>query len=409
MLFWTLAALLAVMAIAFFVIPFYRANGGDEEAVGSVQRSENLLLFAERESELAEDLAAGEIDSEEHATLLRELQQSLLDDVQDTRPERAPIAISSRGWLVIGLIAVSLPAVSVTLYQRLGFIDDVKVMGLFQESLAAQGDVAAASALVTELGELVKSGSENPWVWYFLGENFATIGRFNEAEISYRQAAERLSGQPEEALVLGRAALALYIKSEFRFTPELNVLIEQAKAINPNEIAVIQLLAADAQNRGDYAAAIANWRILIQLDPNSPEAQALRGEIANAQRLLKEESGEEIDGPEIEVRLALAEGLSLDPNLRVFVAVRSAEREGMPPLAAVGLSVADLPTTISLDNSSQVGPFNLSSADLVRVSALVSLNGTANPSRGDYRVVSDDFAHNGQHAIVTLTISDEVE
>ena len=409
MLFWTLAALLAVMAIAFFVIPFYRANGGDEEAVGSVQRSENLLLFAERESELAEDLAAGEIDSEEHATLLRELQQSLLDDVQDTRPKRAPIAISSRGWLVIGLIAVSLPAVSVTLYQRWGFIDDVQVMGLFQESLAAQGDVAAASALVTELGELVKNSSENPWVWYFLGENFATIGRFNEAEISYRQAAERLSGQPEEALVLGRAALALYIKSEFRFTPELNALIEQAQAINPNEIAVIQLLAADAQNRGDYAAAIANWRILIQLDPNSPEAQALRGEIANAQRLLREESGEEIVGPEIEVRLALAEGLSLDPNLRVFVAVRSAEREGMPPLAAVGLSVADLPTTISLDNSSQVGPFNISSADLVRVSALVSLNGTANPSRGDYRVVSDDFAHNGQHAIVTLTISDEVE
>lgn len=409
MLFWTLAALLAVMAIAFFVIPFYRANGGDEEAVGSVQRSENLLLFAERESELAEDLAAGEIDSEEHATLLRELQQSLLDDVQDTKPKRAPIAISSRGWLVVGLIAVSLPAVSVTLYQRWGFIDDVQVMGLFQESLAAQGDVAAASALVTELGELVKNGSENPWVWYFLGENFATIGRFNEAEISYRQAAERLSGQPEEALVLGRAALALYIKSEFRFTPELNALIEQAQAINPNEIAVIQLLAADAQNRGDYAAAIANWRILIQLDPNSPEAQALRGEIANAQRLLREESGEEIVGPEIEVRLALAEGLSLDPNLRVFVAVRSAEREGMPPLAAVGLSVADLPTTISLDNSSQVGPFNISSADLVRVSALVSLNGTANPSRGDYRVVSDDFAHNGQHAIVTLIISDEVE
>ena len=409
MLFWTLAALLAVMAIAFLSSLFYRANGGDEEAVGSVQRSENLLLFAERESELAEDLAAGEIDSEEHATLLRELQQSLLDDVQDTKPKRVPIAISSRGWLVIGLIAVSLPAVSVALYQRWGFIDDVQVMGLFQESLAAQGDVVAASALVTELGELVKNGSENPWVWYFLGENFATIGRFNEAEISYRQAAERLSGQPEEALVLGRAALALYIKSEFRFTPELNALIEQAQAINPNEIAVIQLLAADAQNRGDYAAAIANWRILIQLDPNSPEAQALRGEIANAQRLLREESGEEIVGPEIEVRLALAEGLSLDPNLRVFVAVRSAEREGMPPLAAVGLSVADLPTTISLDNSSQVGPFNLSSADLVRVSALVSLNGTANPSRGDYRVVSDDFAHNGQHAIVTLTISDEVE
>jgi len=256
---------------------------------------------------------------------------------------------------------------------------------------------------------LVKNGNENPWVWYFLGENFATIGRFNEAEISYRQAAQRLSGEPEEALVLGRAALALYIKSEFQFTPELDALIEQARAINPNEIAIIQLLAADAQSRGDYEAAIANWRILIQLDPNSPEAQSLRAEIANAQRLIQEESGEQIAEPVIEVQLALAEGLVVPPDLRVFVAVRNAEREGMPPLAAAQLRVADLPATIVLDNSSQVGPFNLSSADLVRVSALVSLSGTANPSRGDYRIVSDDFAHKTQKGVIRLTISDEVE
>ena len=409
MLFWSLAAALAALALAFFVVPFFRANGVDEVAVDSVQRSENLRLFAERESELAQDLAEGEIEADEHGVLLRELQQSLLDDVEEAMPKRAVPAHSPRGWLIVGLIAIVLPAMSVTLYKRWGYIEDVEVMGLFQASLAAQGDAAAASALVTQLGDLVKNGNENPWVWYFLGENFATIGRFNEAEISYRQAAQRLSGQPEEALVLGRAALALYIKSEFQFTPELEALIEQARAINPNEIAIIQLLAADAQNRGDYEAAIANWRILIQLDPNSPEAQSLRAEIANAQRLMQEESGEQIAGPVIEVQLALAEGLVVAPDLRVFVAVRNAEREGMPPLAAAQLRVADLPATITLDNSSQVGPFNLSSADLVRVSALVSLSGTANPTRGDYRVVSEDFAHKTQQTVIRLTISDEVE
>ena len=409
MLFWSLAAALAALALAFFVVPFFRANGVDEVAVDSVQRSENLRLFAERESELAQDLAEGEIEADEHGVLLRELQQSLLDDVEEAMPKRAVPAHSPRGWLIVGLIAIVLPAMSVTLYKRWGYIEDVEVMGLFQASLAAQGDAAAASALVTQLGDLVKNGNENPWVWYFLGENFATIGRFNEAEISYRQAAQRLGGQPEEALVLGRAALALYIKSEFQFTPELEALIEQARAINPNEIAIIQLLAADAQNRGDYEAAIANWRILIQLDPNSPEAQSLRAEIANAQRLMQEESGEQIAGPVIEVQLALAEGLVVAPDLRVFVAVRNAEREGMPPLAAAQLRVADLPATITLDNSSQVGPFNLSSADLVRVSALVSLSGTANPTRGDYRVVSEDFAHKTQQTVIRLTISDEVE
>ena len=409
MLFWSLAAALAALALAFFVVPFFRANGVDEVAVDSVQRSENLRLFAERESELAQDLAEGEIETDEHAVLLRELQQSLLDDVEEAMPKRAVPGHSPRGWLIVGLIVIVLPAMSVTLYKRWGYIEDVQVMGLFQASLAAQGDAAAASALVTQLGDLVKNGNENPWVWYFLGENFATIGRFNEAEISYRQAAQRLGGQPEEALVLGRAALALYIKSEFQFTPELEALIEQARAINPNEIAIIQLLAADAQNRGDYEAAIANWRILIQLDPNSPEAQSLRAEIANAQRLMQEESGEQIAGPVIEVQLALAEGLVIAPDLRVFVAVRNAEREGMPPLAAAQLRVADLPATITLDNSSQVGPFNLSSADLVRVSALVSLSGTANPTRGDYRVVSEDFAHKTQQTVIRLTISDEVE
>lgn len=409
MLFWSLAAVLAALALAFFVVPFYRANGADEVAVDSVQRSENLRLFAERESELAQDLADGEIEADEHAVLLRELQQSLLDDVEESMPNRKVPVHSPRGWLIVGLIVIVLPTMSVALYKRWGFIEDVQVMGLFQESLAARGDVAAASALVTQLGDLVKNGNENPWVWYFLGENFATIGRFNEAEISYRQAAQRLSGEPEEALVLGRAALALYIKSEFQFTPELDALIEQARAINPNEIAIIQLLAADAQNRGDYEAAIANWRILIQLDPNSPEAQSLRAEIANAQRLMQEESGEQIAEPVIEVQLALAEGLVVPPDLRVFVAVRNAEREGMPPLAAAQLRVADLPATIVLDNSSQVGPFNLSSADLVRVSALVSLSGTANPSRGDYRIVSDDFAHKTQKGVIRLTISDEVE
>jgi tetratricopeptide (TPR) repeat protein len=193
------------------------------------------------------------------------------------------------------------------------------------------------------------------------------------------------------------------------FNQEILDVIEQARKINPNENTILQLLAADAEQREDYAVAIQYWRLLIQANPNSAEAQMLRQDIATAQQVLAT-NGEEIDvGPIVEINLSVADGIVLDENLRVFVAVRNAAREGMPPLAATDLRVSNLPQTIQLDNSSAVGPFNLASSDTVYVSALVSFAGVANPQIGDYRVVSENFSHNGQHTIIDLLISEQVQ
>jgi cytochrome c-type biogenesis protein CcmH len=310
---------------------------------------------------------------------------------------------------LLAVVAVILPALAVSLYQRWGYIEDVELMSLFQRTLEAQGDPSQAQALVVDLGEVVKEDSERPWAWYFLGENFASLGMFNEAQIAYLQAAERLQGAPEESLVLGRAALALYIKSEFEFSPELDALVARAREINPGEIAVLQLLAADAQNREDYAAAIGFWRQLIQNDPNSLEAQSLRAEIANAQRLLAESSGELASGPTIRVRVELGEGVDADPAWRVFVAARNADQEGMPPLAAVDIRVADLPTQIVLNDAAAVGPFNLSSAERASVSVLVSRAGTATPQAGDYRASSGTVSLSGDIPLITLVVNDQLD
>ena len=100
--------------------------------------------------------------------------------------------------------------------------------------------------------------------------------------------------------------------------------------------------------------------------------------------------------------------MELDGSLRVFVAVRNAAQEGLPPLAATDLTVADLPANIQLDNSYAVGPFNISSADTVFVSASVSFTGSATPTSGDYRSQSENFSHNGQRAVISLEIIDRV-
>ena len=387
----------------------------------ALRKNANIALFQERSSELESELAVGTLDQEQFDALLLELQQSLLADVkQDEAATVAPITKPNKkakkfegkrfsAFTVIPIILVMLiPVLSYTLYDRWGFLDDVELMDLFQRTVNNVDNQQESQALIVELGAIVQKDQDLPWAWYFLAENFASLGMFNEAEIAYQQAASRLDDKPEQSIVLGRVALAKYINADLQMTPEIMEVIERARAINPNEISVLQLLAADAEQRQDYRAAIDYWRLLIQSDPNSQQAQVLRENIAAAQAMLTDDDQEVAAGPVIEVNISLGEGIELDSDLRLFVAARNAEREGMPPLAAVNLTVGSLPTTIRLDNSDAVGGFNLASADTVYISALVSFTGSANPQRGDYRVVSENFAHNGQHAVIDLVIDERV-
>ena len=417
-MFWLLTICLFIAAALFVVVPLWSANrGGAQESI-QLRKAANIALFHERNDEFEAELAEGNLDQSQFDALILELQQGLLADVdsaaQAAAPEPAKTKPKQSQLRGSGIIRNTIPLALVlfmsvlaySLYNQWGYIDDVELMDLFRRTVNNTADIEETQSLIVRLGEVVQADADKEWAWYFLAENFANLNMFSEAQIAYRQAANRIEEGPEKALILGRVALAMYITAGLEFTPGILEVVEEARALNPNEISILQLLAADADQRQDYKSAIAYWRLLIQASPSSEQARLLRESIAAAQ-ILMADSGQDVDaGPVVEVTLTLFEGIELDPNLRVFIAVRNAQREGLPPLAATQLRVADLPATIRLDNASAVGPFNLSSADTVFVSALVSFAGTANPSTGDYRVVSENFVHNGQHAVIDLVLSE---
>jgi cytochrome c-type biogenesis protein CcmH len=419
-MFWLLTICLFIAAALFVVVPLWSANrGGAQESI-QLRKAANIALFHERNDEFEAELAEGNLDQSQFDALILELQQGLLADVDSaaqaaapepakTKPKQSQLRGSGIIRNVIPLALVLFMSVlAYSLYNQWGYIDDVELMDLFRRTVNNTADIEETRSLIVSLGEVVQADADKEWAWYFLAENFANLNMFSEAQIAYRQAANRIEEGPEKALILGRVALAMYITAGLEFTPGILEVVEEARALNPNEISILQLLAADADQRQDYRSAIAYWRLLIQASPSSEQARLLRESIAAAQ-ILMADSGQDVDaGPVVEVTLTLFEGIELDPNLRVFIAVRNAQREGLPPLAATQLRVADLPATIRLDNASAVGPFNLSSADTVFVSALVSFAGTANPSTGDYRVVSENFVHNGQHAVIDLVLSERV-
>jgi len=423
-LFWILTAALFTSAMLFVLVPLLRKSDLSED--GEKARNEaNISLFKEREQELEAELAAKSIDVKQFNSLLIELKQNLLSDVVDESDQSIPSKRikktqrltnnkSAREKFLtwnIGfpiLLTFLIPLLAYSLYDRWGYIDEVEMMDLYQRTVQNVDDLEEAQALIVSLGQAVQEDDGQPWAWYFLGENFSNIGMFNEAEIAYVRSADLFDATPEKALVLGRVAMVKYINSDLQLTPEVTGVIDEARAINPNEITILQLLASDASSNEDYATAISYWRLLIQADPNSQQAQTLRANITAAQQILAQQSPSSEEGPVIDVTVSLADDLELNSSLRVFIAARNADREGMPPLAATDLVVGNLPMTVRLDNSSAVGPFNLASAENVYVSALVSQAGIAAPQPGDYRVVSESFSHNNEQAEISLIISETV-
>ena len=405
------------MAVGFILFPLWIRNRAESFVEGALRKNENIALFQERSDELENELASGNLSQAEFDVLIQEMQQSLLSDVSDeelttkgtTKKKKSSVAKSTTYSLTIPLLlCLLMPFVAYGLYNEWGFKNDVELMGLFQRTVNNLDNPQESQNLIISLGEVVQADDDRPWAWYFLAENFASIGMFAEAEIAYTQSAVRMEETPEKALVLGRVAMAKYVLAEFTFTADILEVIDEARTINPNEISILQLIAADAEEREDFETAIEYWRLIIQSNPNSEQAQTLRRSIAIAQQRLTGDGQDVAAGPTIEINLSLAEGLELDGSLRVFVAVRNAAQEGLPPLAAIDLTVADLPANIQLDNSYAVGPFNISSAETVFVSASVSFTGSATPTSGDYRSQSDNFSHNGQRAVISLEIVDRV-
>lgn len=417
-MFWIISLLLMALAALFVLLPLWRHYRPAADST-LLRKETNLTIFEERRQELQQELANGNLDSTQYQALELELKKSLLHDTaglqesthvtaaagQGGKPTAAGSATLTRMLPV--LLVLLIPAVTTLMYQRWGYLDDVQLMDLYERTIASDNDPQQARDLVVELGQVVRQDESNQWAWYFLGRNFSNIGMFNEAGIAFQRAADLMPEGPDKAATLGLLAQIRYLVAGGELNAEVLEIVEQARSINPSENASLQLLSVDAETKGDLQAAIGYWRLMIQSNPNSLQAQQLRERISVAQQQLAAQGGDEAGaGPRIEVSLALEPGFELPSGMRVFVAVRNAEQEGMPPLAAIDLVVDDLPTTVTLDNNMALTPaFNLSSAGQVYVTATVSRSGSANVQSGDYRVVSDSFAHNGQSHALSLVIS----
>lgn len=413
---WLGIALLSLLAVAFVLYPVYQGRQSKAESQADVDRRElNISIYEERLAELNHERDAGNLDEDNFASLKLELERNLLQDVDDTVASSSKsLIVTSRGVATAFVLAILVPAVGLAIYAKQGRSADLAI-AINGPIDPFNGRTPTVEEAVTALQNRLEQEPENPEGWYLLANTFMSMQNYSAAAEGYRNALKYLpEDMPQYAGVNGQYAQALFFANQGQLNDQINSEVDKTLSIDPFEVTALGLLGIAAYEKGNYQEAIEFWRKGLR-NAVDEQADSLKSGIRSAREKLLA-AGESVpDLPELaEVKLELA--VSLDPELSslvtpdmtVFIYARPVG--GRMPLAAKRLTVADLPLTVVLDDSTAMSPqAKLSGAETVELVARISASGQPTPQPGDLSGIISSVAVHGQVDILELSIDHVVE
>jgi len=447
--FWIIALLLAALASAFIFLPALLASKkGAGSNQGLQSRSDiNVEIYRQRLNELESKQQELAMSDEDFGLLKAELEQDLLSNVEPGGGEAVADAEIRQPSMMLPLVfALVVPLFAFLLYAdwglSFGYINDVVIaeeLNSINQQAASDGGHSAndMEAVVSRLRERLKDQPDNDEGWYMLARTLVNMGEYEEAVGAFSRLADRY---PQDASLLSYQAESMYLADARQLTPRVRKVIDATLALQPDSVNVLEMLGMDAYVNGRYAEAIGYFeRILVQ-DISAERADMLKQGIAEARNNLGETAATTSSPAEVEpvkvsatakmatssgtekagktskqattvirVLVEVEEGLNVAPGDTVFVFARAVQGPPMP-LAAQKLTVADLPTLISLDDTmSMVEGLNISTVSQVQVVARVSKSGKPTASAGDYEALSGPLDSNADNPVIKLSISNLVE
>lgn len=412
---WLGIALLSVLAAAFVLYPLYKARTSQAVIAEDVdRRALNIDIFQERLAELDDEFSAGNLDQENYDALKLELERNLLQDVDETTESvKESVSVTRQMIVTALLLAILVPSVGLVLYQQYGRADDLS-LALNQPADPFNGQQPTLEQAVTELQSRLGNDPGNPEGWYLLANTYMGMQRYQDAAESYAKTLKYLpQDAPQYAGVNGQYAQALFFANQGQMNEQIRAEVDKTLSLEPFEITALGLLGIEAYESERYEDAIGFWRKALQ-NASAEQAESLKSGLRSAREKLIAAGVSVPDMPELEsVKLRLAVSIKpelmdrVKPDQPVFVFARPVG--GRMPLAAVKLTVADLPTEVVLDDSLAMQPeLRLSMAETVEVAARISTSGELRAAAGDLSGILPSVVLNEQTDILNLTI-DKIE
>ena len=401
--FWLSAASMSVIALLFAIVPLLRSRTDP----GVSRQLLNTALIKEQLNELQADLEAGKLEPDAYQAARHDLERELLNDTA-TGTEAEPQAQRSGRW-AIGVFGLLIPALAVFLYLQLG------AAPLLERSARppvaqkpAQEPAHSLQEMVQKLAARLAEDPDNAEGWVMLGRSYAALDRYQEAENAYAQA-RRIAGDHPQLLV--DSADIMVMANGGRFTSEAAELLERALHVQPENAKGLWLMGHYEYQDEDFQSAVDYWqRAAAQLPPDSEDTRAIHQQIEQAESRLLAAGGSLAPAAEtrtapatdaatetrtapsadaaataVEVSVRLDPALSAQASAQdtVFIFARAAQGPRMP-LAILRKRVAELPVTVTLDDSLAMSPaMVLSNFDEVTIGARVSKSGNAIAQSGD--------------------------
>jgi cytochrome c-type biogenesis protein CcmH len=417
-IFWILASGLIGLALLFVLPPLQKGR----KQTNDPDRDElNLALFRQQLEELDSDLAAGKLDPQQHKAARQDLERELLYDVGGTGTDHRPNTGGGR-WTA-ALLAVVVPATAVLLYLFLG---NPEILPRLEAAASAQAlatrripgsKIPPLDVVAKRLAAKLEQSPEDLDGWLMLGRTYFAIGQPKGA----LYAAEKAYGlEPENPDVLVAYAEAIAANNDSKLAGMPAELIQTALKINPEHIDARWLEGLVSFQDARYVQAAEQWETLLAtFNPQSAEAAELKRYIVEAYSRAAPEPMQVGQAPQtgatadsgqgtaraadkaanaekhptslpgatggVTVEVSLAEHLwrKADANDNLFVYAKAVSGPPMP-LAARRARVADLPLTLTLDDSMAMIPaMKLSGFEELTLGARISKSGQAMPQSGD--------------------------
>ena len=397
--FYVITVLLLVLAAVFIFFPLMLPRQRKEPN----RQAANVELFQARLTELEQDQENGVLDAEEYQRLKLELERRLLEDVgledKNTQQLDSGDSIKKPSKPMLLTCFAVIVVVAIVVYQQIGAKADWAIASqladLQQRAAAGEMDEAEVQQLMVKLSDRLEQNPDNAHYLMLL----ASMQMEREDYPAATDAYQRLTILfPADPTVLARYAQALYLSSDRNLTPQVRAVSEQVLLLDPAQPTVLGMLGIANFEDGDFPAAIDYWtRMLPSLGPVSPNRKMIEGGIAEARRLLQQQNGGEVvsaveqeppqtvsaSNASITVNVVVGDNVNVAPETSVFVFARAVSGPALP-LAVKRMQVADLPATITLDDSMAMAPgMNLSSYPEVQLVARISLQGSAIKASGD--------------------------
>jgi cytochrome c-type biogenesis protein CcmH len=408
------ATALLLLAVVFVVLPFIGSAKRDLKS----RRQINAVLFKSRLDELTQERDSGDLTEDEFQRLKIESQRRLLEDT-DLKEEQSQ-KVTSRPWTVAAVLVVFVPLLSWFIYGQTGAKADWEIAVIAkqarQASAAGQDSTVYTRQLTEKLNAILRRKPDDPHYLMLLGSTEMSLQNFAGATGAYQRMAAVMPSDPS---VLAQYAQALYLSSDRQMTAQVSELVDRTLALQPNQPTVLGMLGISSFEKADYQAAIEYWqRLLPSLGPVSPNAKMIHQGIEQAKKLLSQQTGEApapsataetgtaVATPaSLQVNVSLDKDIKAEANALVFVYARAVAGPRMP-LAVARLTVADLPASITLDDSMAMAPnLKLSSFSEVEVIARVSKKGIANRGSGDIEGVIGPVVIKSNKSPLTLSIN----